>query len=149
MATGKKVTGVQERVFASFVEKQGDKQFRRQDLAQVMRPYTSPRSLDTAGQLADIFIQRARAAGTLVKAGHVHWRFVVAAERTLHSGRVVPDLPEVQKLSLDTRCPQKWAAVDLETGQVWAGTPDGWKNADGGVRVEIAAILAQKGAEVK
>lgn len=149
VAADKKVTGVQERVFAHFVEKQGDKPFRRSDLAETMRPHISPRSLAMAGQLADVLIQRARAENKLVKAGHVHWRFVVPTERTLHSGRTVPELPEVKQLSLDTRCPQKWAAVDLQTGQVWAGTADGWKNADGGVRGEIAAILAQKGAEVK
>jgi hypothetical protein len=83
----------------------------------------------------------------LVKDGHVHWRIVVAEERTLRSGRQVPDLPEVMKLDLSTRCPQKWASVDLETGQVWIGAHDGWKRADDTVRTEIAAIVA--GAEVK
>jgi hypothetical protein len=146
VATVKKVSGVQERVFASFVEKQGAMPFRRSDLAEVLRPHISPRSLAMAGNLADVFIQRTRAENKLVKAGHVHWRFVVPVERTLHSGRVVPELPEIKKLSLDTRCPEKWAAVDLQTGEVYVGSPDSWKRADGGVRGEIAAILAQKGA---
>lgn len=135
-----------ERAFAAFVEAQGAKPFRRQDLAEVLRPHTTPRSLETARRLADVFLERLRTTNKVEKAGHVHWRLVVPAERKLHSGRMVPELPEVQKLALDTRCPQKWAAVDLETGQVWAGSTTGWKSADGVVRTEVAAILAQKGA---
>lgn len=105
-----------------------------------------PRSDETARRLADVFIERMRATNRLVKAGHVHWRFVVGTERKLHSGRMVPELPESQPLTLNTRCPQKWAAVDLQTGQVYTGSTSGWQGADGPVRAEIAAILAQKGA---
>jgi hypothetical protein len=142
MATGQKVSAAQERAFAGFVEAQGDKPFRRQDLAEVLQRHTTPRSMDTARKLADVFIQRLQATNKLVKAGHVHWRLVVSDERTLKSGRTVPDLAEVMKLVLDTRCPQKWAAVDLETGQGWVGAADGWKRADDTVRAEAAVILA-------
>lgn len=141
MASGKSVTGSQERVFATFVEKQGDKPFRRQQLAEALRPHTSPRSLDTAGRLADIFIQRMRGTNQLAKAGHVHWKFIVPTERTLKSGRTVSDMPEVMKLDLSTRCPQKWAAVDLETGQVWMGSADGWKRADATIRAEVSTLV--------
>lgn len=142
MATGQKLSAAQRTAFGKFIETQGGKRFRRQDLAKELYRVTTPRSLETANKLADIFIEQLRSQNKLVKDGHVHWRIVVAEVRTLRSGRQVPDLPEVMKLDLSTRCPQKWASVDLETGQVWIGTPDGWKRADDTVRTEIAAIAA-------
>ena len=39
--------------------------------------------------------------------------------RTLRSGRTVACEKEVRTVSLQTRCPAKWALVDLETGDVW------------------------------
>ena len=41
--------------------------------------------------------------------------------RTLKSGRVVDEPPNgrVYKLTIQTRCPEKWLFVDLETGDVW------------------------------
>lgn len=147
MASSQKVSAAQERAFASFVETQGDKRFRRQDLATVLYRGTSPRSMDAARALADVFIQRLQSTSKLVKDGHVHWRMVVADERTLLSGRTVPDLPEVMQLGLDTRCPQKWASVDMETGQVWVGAADGWKRADTAVCAEVAVIAERAAAK--
>lgn len=147
MANGKKVSAAQRTAFGKFIETQGGKRFRRQDVAKELYRVTSPRSMDAANQLADVFIENLRATNQLVKDGHVHWRIVVAEERTLKSGRTVPDLPEVMQLDLSTRCPQKWAAVDLETGQVWVGSTEGLKRADDTVRAEVAAIVAAGAAE--
>lgn len=36
------------------------------------------------------------------------------------SGREVRALKEATAITLNTRCPDKWAMVDLETGEVWA-----------------------------
>lgn len=142
MASGQKVSAAQRTAFGKFIETQGGKRFRRQDVAKELYRVTSPRSTDAANKLADVFIENLRSMNKLVKDGHVHWRIVVAEERTLKSGRTVPDMPEVVKLDLSTRCPQKWAAVDLETGQVWVGSGEGLKRADDTVRTEVAAIAA-------
>lgn len=39
--------------------------------------------------------------------------------RHLRDGRTVSELPQSVAVSLQTRCPGKWAFVDLETGQIW------------------------------
>lgn len=145
MASPQIVSAAQERAFAEFVESRGDKPFRRQDLSTVLYPHTRPRARNTADTLAGIFIQRLQSTSKLVKAGHVHWRLVVPVERKLQSGRIVPELAETQSLTLNTRCPLKWAAIDLETGEIYAGDPDGWKRASETVRAEAAAIVQGSG----
>jgi hypothetical protein len=116
-------------VWTQFLELQGEKPFRRQDVAELMYPLTSPRNRDAARDLADTAIQQARRDGKLVKAGHVHWKQLTVPERVLASGRVVRETPEPTRLTLETRCPGKWVALDLETGDIWAGTPKGWTRA--------------------
>jgi hypothetical protein len=118
-----------EQVWAQFLETQGDKPFRRQDIAALLYPLTSPRSRGAASAQAHQVIQAARRAGKLVKAGHVHWKQVTLNERVLKSGRVVRESHELKALTLSTRCPAKWLALDLETGDIWAGTEKGWTRA--------------------
>ncbi|MBK3780235.1 hypothetical protein G3A43_08190 [Paraburkholderia aspalathi] len=118
-----------EQVWERFLEAQGDKPFRRQDLAELLYPLRTPRDMATARVLADRFIQKARRDGKLVKAGHVHWKQVSLNERVLKSGRVVRESHELTALTLSTRCPAKWLALDLESGDVWAGTEKGWTRA--------------------
>lgn len=141
MASGKKVSAAQRTAFGKFIETQGSTRFRRQDLAKDLFRVTNPRSMEAANKLADLFLGNLKSMNKLVKDGHVHWRIVVAEERTLKSGRTVPELPEVMELGLDTRCPQKWAAVDLETGELWVGAAGGWQRADSTVRAEVSAII--------
>lgn len=62
--------------------------------------------------------------------------------RTISSGRQVPELTDTKSLSLDTHCPEKWIAVDLQTGEAWAGGVDGWKRATTDQRKETCACLA-------
>ncbi len=38
----------------------------------------------------------------------------------LSSRRCVPCLPKTVDITVKTRCPGKWAVVDMETGEVWA-----------------------------
>lgn len=145
MAIHQKFTAAQERAFAAFAEKVGAKPFRRQDLATEMYRHTTPRSRTAADKMAEAFMLRLRASNQLVKAGHVHWKMVVATERTLLSGRVVPEVPEVMELTLSTRCPQKWLSVDLETGQVWEGSADGWKKVSDPARADLVSIFSIDG----
>ena len=115
--------------------------FRRQQLTALLYPLTSPRSRLRAESIAQAFIKELAKAGEIQRNGHLHW-VKVSRKRTLRSGRDVPELPEMVALTLQTRCPDKWAAVDLETGEVWMGAGAGWKRATKGQEAEIGACLA-------
>lgn len=141
MANTKQVSGAHQRIVDRFLEERGDKPFRRQDVADALYPSIRPRLMGNARALADTFMQQLQRAGRLVKAGHVHWRMVVPTERTLKSGRQVREHAEALALTLTTRCPQKWVAVDLETGEVWAGSADGWTRASGAIAGEATTVM--------
>jgi hypothetical protein len=143
MTTTIQVSAAQQRIVDRFIEAQGSKPFRRQDVADVLYPHIRPRLMGNARALADKVMQQMQRDRRLVKAGHVHWSLVVPTERTLKGGRVVPEHKDVQQLTLSTHCPQKWVAVDLETGDVWAGSDEGWKRASGAVAGEVAQVLSK------
>ncbi|KVP17140.1 hypothetical protein [Burkholderia ubonensis] len=141
MATSQKVSVAHQRIFDRFLEEQGDKPFRRQDIADALYPHMRPRAMGNARALADVLLRPLHSAGRLVKAGHVHWRLVVASERTLKGGRQVREYGDAKQLTLTTRCPEKWVSIDLETGDVWEGSADGWKRAGSTAQQEAAGIL--------
>jgi len=114
--------------FTSLLDRLGTGTFRRQDLQEVLYPMTKPRDRDRASALADALIRQAAKAGQVVRHGHLHWAKVQSVRRLI-SGREAPEQSEVVALTLSTRVPDKWVALDLETGEVWAGTPGGWKRA--------------------
>lgn len=148
MATNKKPNNSHERHWLHFLEAQGDRPFRRQDVAEVLYPHLRPRKMDVAKEVADEFMERARRAGQLVKAGHVHWKQVPTQQRKLLSGRIVDEAPEVCRLTLETRCPAKYVAVDLETGEVWGSRAigdAGWMRATSEATADASAILARAG----
>ncbi len=39
--------------------------------------------------------------------------------RKLKNGQVVADAPKSVPMTIDSKCPKKWAFVDMETGQIW------------------------------
>lgn len=39
--------------------------------------------------------------------------------RTLKNGQRVSNAPESVKMTIDSKCPKKWAFVDMETGDIW------------------------------
>jgi hypothetical protein len=39
--------------------------------------------------------------------------------RKLINAQVVPEEATQTSLTIESKCPQKWAFVDMETGQVW------------------------------
>jgi len=39
--------------------------------------------------------------------------------RKLKNGQVVTDAPKSVAMTIDSKCPKKWAFVDMETGQIW------------------------------
>lgn len=80
-----------------------------------------------ARKLAASALRQLANAGRIRRHGHQHW-IVCTATRVLRDGSVVPETQAPVTLSLTTRCPQKWLAVDLETGEVWAGSERGtWR----------------------
>ena len=93
---------------------------RKSAISQAIYPLTVPRSHEVAGQLAGKLLRELAGAGRVQRHGHQHWVKVIS-ERTLRSGRRVPELPSVIDLALTTRCPTKWLSIDLETGELWAG----------------------------
>lgn len=118
--------------------------FRRSDLMALIYPMTNPRSRDRANDIADVLIQEAAKAGTVTRQGHLHW-VKTSAERKLLSGRQVAELASNVNLTLTTKCPSKWHAVDLETGEIWTGTNDGgWTRASAEARAEVAAAAKGK-----
>ena len=116
--------------------------FRKSAISQAIYPLTVPRSREVAGQLAAKLLRELAGAGRVQRHGHQHWVKVIS-ERTLRSGRRVPELPSVIDLALTTRCPTKWLSIDLETGELWAGSPSGWRRATEQERAEALALLAK------
>lgn len=113
--------------------------FRRGDLAEhllrLLRAGRGPqdRPRKKADDLAASALRQLASAGRILRHGHQHW-IVCTATRVLRDGSVVPETPAPVTLSLTTRCPRKWLAVDLETGEVWAGNERGaWRRESLGV----------------
>ena len=77
-------------------------------------------------------------ANEMAKAGEIYW-VEAPRQRRLRDGKTVPDLSELSTLEVQTRCPEKWAAVDMETGEIWVGTPKGWSRA---TKVQATGVLA-------
>lgn len=125
----------------SFLAERGSKTFRRQDLASLLYPMTSPRSRPRADALAAVAILEAAKKGDIRREGHLHW-VRVDQTRRLKSGRTVPELQTTQQLVLDTKVPSKWAACDLETGEVWMGAEKGWVRPSAVFMSELKSLLS-------
>jgi hypothetical protein len=55
----------------------------------------------------------------------MHW-VRSSGGRKLLDGRVAAEADAFCNLPIGTRCPEKWIAVDAETGEVWQGSIEGW-----------------------
>jgi len=124
----------------SFLADRGSMTFRRQDLASLLYPMTNPRSRPRADALAAAAIQEAAKKGEIRREGHLHW-VRVDQTRRLKSGRAVQELDTTQQLVLDTKVPAKWAACDLETGEVWMGSQKGWVRPSAEFMSELRSLL--------
>lgn len=142
MATQKtKITDRHRQALAQVVAAFGPSRFRRSDVATRVYPMTSPRSQDAAVAISDRLLREAAAAGSIRREGHLHW-VRVGSGRQLLDGSMAAELRDTQKLTLDTKCPSKWLAVDLETGDVWRGTASGWKRHAGEHQIAVGQLLA-------
>lgn len=65
-------------------------------------------------------------------------------ERKLLDGSEVPELPSEVAVALHTKCPQKWLAVDMETGSIWVRSPDGWKVAGAKEMALLKTLVAKE-----
>ncbi len=63
--------------------------------------------------------------------------------RTLLSGRQVPCEAEPRQVSISSKCPSKWAMVDLETGDVWVPEGESLKRAPAEVVKELSLVTAK------
>jgi hypothetical protein len=125
------------RAFERFIEAAGMEPFRRSYLSEQIYPLTNPRSRQRADEIAHALIQDGAKRGQLQRHGHLHWMRVTSG-RTLKSGRSVPELHAEVVLTTTTRCPAKWASVDLETGDVWVADEMGrWKRPSQAALAEI------------
>jgi hypothetical protein len=116
----------------ALIAERGLKPFRRQDLAEALLPRLRGVSMSERRKKADAeaaaAIAQAHADGIVARHGHLHW-VSSAPGRTLVDGSPVSVLSATVDIHLQTKCPQKWLAVDLETGEVWAGSTNGWRRA--------------------
>lgn len=136
------VTEKHRHALVQVIEQFGEARFRRSDLSARVYPLTTPRSRERADAISERLLREAGAAGTIRREGHLHW-IKVGKGRRLVDGSVVAELPASQTMSLDTRCPEKWLAVDLETGDVWRGSTKGWKRLGGRHEQAISALLGR------
>lgn len=138
----RKLTDRHEALFESFLSQREGRPFRRQDLAQMLRPSLRaskavPHVKDVADQVSDALIAAARSAGKLEKAGHVHWKEACASSRRAKSGRLLERSPSEVKVTVGTHYPSKYALVDLETGGCWGlQAPGTWKRLPDALRAE-------------
>ena len=136
------MTPTHRKAFERFLELKGTEQFRRADLAKTLYPLTNPRSLERAQGIATALIHEAAKGGRILRHGHLHWARVETV-RTLKSGRVVPELEKLMDLTISTRCPGKWACVDLEAGEVWISDAAGqWSRPNKAALAEVKNTIA-------
>ena len=123
--------------------------FRQSDVAEVLYPLTRPRDHTVAGEQAASFIRDAAKQGRIERTGHLHWKTrPIDVDRRLLDGRKVTEGVGLAELMLRTRCPGKWAAVDLETGEIYQGASGGssggtWERANPETRAAIAKVASK------
>ena len=142
-AVGPKLSDKHRRVFAEVVAIFGSRPFRRSDVANHMYPLTTPRSRERANAFAEAAMREAAGLGKIRRHGHLHWVRVNHTRRLL-DGTPVAELDEPVSLTLNTKCPDKWAAVDLETGHVWMSRNGQWTKASRDVAAMVAGAPGAK-----
>lgn len=138
------MTPKQRSIVESFLDGRQTR-FRRSDIAAALHRSITPRSASRATALADEALRTFARQGRIVREGHLHWK-VANHLRTLVDGRQLPEHDRTTKLAITTRIPEKWVAVDLETGEVYGGSPQGWRRVDKGsaLLTSAAAVLAKR-----
>lgn len=104
-----------------------DVPFRRSDLSLRMKRFSRSGSKVSPDDIADAVMKEAAKAGQIARQGHLHWVRVSMSPggRKLKSGRLVAEHKSTVKLTIDTHVPTKYVVVDLETGDIWEGSPRG------------------------
>ena len=138
-----KLSDKHRRVLAEVLANFGSRPFRRSDVANHMYPLTAPRSHVKADAFAEAAMREAAGLGKIRRHGHVHWIGVDHTRRLL-DGTPVAELEKPVPLTLNTKCPDKWAAIDLETGQVWMSRNGQWTKASSYVAAMVAGAAGAK-----
>lgn len=127
--------------FEAFLSSPAAQRFRQSDVAELLYPLTSPRSREDAKLRAAKLVGKAAKAHRIARTGHLHWMAgSTTIERTLIDGRVVAETSELLSLKLESRCVAKWAAVDLETGEIFEGSMGGWRRASAATRAAVELV---------
>lgn len=134
-----KVTAKMELEFQTLLATKGDR-FRRSDLAKLLRPFTNPRSLQVADELAGLIMAKARKDGIIVSAGSVLWKVATRSRRT-KAGRPLVELAAPVDIKVTTKVPEKWFALDAETADLWVADKAGKLVRASKVQIEEAIEL--------
>lgn len=132
------------RSLASVIAQVGSDPFRRQDVVEQLRQRLrrTRHSEDHAANVATSVLREAARQGLIKKAGHVHWRRS-SGKRALRDGTVVPELPDQVTITIETRVPEKWVAIDCETGDLWHASENGkWRRASQVVAARVRKLVS-------
>lgn len=111
------------------------------DVARYIYPLTEPRSRRVAMLQANRGVAELHRHGRLVECGYRHW-VQPGYGRMLRNGREVKVLKKPVDLVLRTCVPGKWAALDLETGELWSpGATRKWVRMTERARSEVLEVL--------
>ncbi|MEJ6003839.1 hypothetical protein [Paucibacter soli] len=139
-----KLTAKHRHALQNVLEQFAGKRFRRGDVATWIHPITRPNCWEKADAIAAALVKESLAAGLIRRSGQGYVGTPLNGKsRPLIGGGVAAEFPKSKKLGLDTACPGKWIAVDLETGDIWEGTPEGWKQASAAQRKRAQVALAK------
>lgn len=163
----KTATRTDDKRALEFLEKNSLEPFRLNDLAEAISGPQKSASASgpvqrhrnrvmgpAASRAATRIIQGWREQGLVVKAGSMYWRGTkgmpagtdVNAQpyvRKTVGGRVMPEQKANVVLKVTTRVPQKWAMVDLETGEVYQGSADGLVRLDPDYVQDLRDVVAK------
>lgn len=107
----------QSRVDGFFESRRGGKTFRRSDISDLLFETTRPKDHHRSVALAEAAIAQAAAQKLIERSGKLHWVFVERTRKTKIGP--VAELLNVVEVKITTRVPEKWAIVDMETGEVY------------------------------
>ena len=114
----KTLTPLQQARFDGFLEsRRGGKTFRRSDISDLMFETTRPKDHPRSIVLAEVAISQAAAKKLIERSGKLHWVFVESMRKTKIGP--VAELLNTVEIKITTRAPEKWAFVDLESGDVY------------------------------
>lgn len=134
------------RIWDALLDEFGTNPFRLSDLAKRLFKLVRPRVMSTATKAADLIFKDAAKRGEIIRHEHLHW---VRANKmnsvVLRSGRSVSYSELACPMTINTHAPEKWALVDMQTGEVYVGDArGGWKRAGDQICADVESLAKAK-----